>query len=59
MSIDRLRTTSVDLKLTKERTENELWRTQRELAQLGELIAMHHDEMVLLKERLCEMVAQC
>ena len=52
VSIDRLRTTSVDLKLTKERTENELWRTQRELAHLGELISMHHDEMVLLKERL-------
>ena len=52
VSIDRLRSRSVDLKLTKERTENKLWRTQRELVQLGELISMHHEEMLLLKQRL-------
>ena len=52
VSVNRLRSASVNLKLTKERAENELWRTQRELWQLGELISSHHDEMSLLKRCL-------
>ena len=53
-SINSLKKIKTDLVITKERTENELWRLKRELSQIGELIIQHNEDMALLKDRLSD-----
>ncbi|XP_066918093.1 chromosome partition protein Smc-like [Clytia hemisphaerica] len=53
-SINSLKKIKTNLVVTKERTENELWRLRRELSQIGELIIQHNEDMSLLKDRLTD-----